>query len=145
MSTVRMNLSAMFSHREPWECSNSVANLGPNAATLTWGCAREVANDHQDWLLSPLADAVEYIKDWARETGAWDRDEIEAWDEIESLALLVQNVASDLRMLGSDDKSFLEECADVCQNTDWEHESEYPTTYVFVDVNTGKVMGEVCS
>ena len=148
MTVIRMNLSAMFSHREPWDCSNSQANLGPNAATWTWGCAREVANDHQDWLVSPLADAVEYIKDWARETGAWDREEIEAWDEIESLALLVQNVASDLRLIGSDDHD-LAECAGIYGDTDWDLEPEYPTTHIWCandsTFNNPVVFGEVCS
>ena len=43
MDTIKVNLTKMFSYREPWDCSNSVANLGDRAGELTWACALEVA------------------------------------------------------------------------------------------------------
>ena len=137
MTVVRMNLTSMFSHREPWDCSNSVANLGPDAARLTWQCAMDVASDHADWLLTPLVDAVNYITTWASETGAWDRAEINKWTAREGLALLVQNVASDLRMLGSDDDT-LEACARAC--SEGMHET---SAYVYIEGEN--VCAEVCS
>lgn len=109
ITSVRFNASRMFSHREPWDCSNSVANLGPKAAAWTWGCALEVARDYQAWLVSPLSEALDFVRDWARETGAWKQAEIQAWTQDEALALLVQNVASELRELGADDQP-LEKC-----------------------------------
>lgn len=108
MTTIKINVSAMFSHCEPWDCSNSVANMGPGAARLTWACSIGAAACHEDWLMSPLAEALEFARDWARETGAWDQDEIKAWSDLECLALLVQNVASDMRELGSDDRALIE-------------------------------------
>jgi hypothetical protein len=110
MTYVRMNLTRMFAHHEPWDCCNSVANLGPAAGRLTWQCALEVAERADEWLVGARAKALDYICTWARDTGAWERAEIEGWSEMECLALLVQNVASDLRELGADDEPLSECC-----------------------------------
>ncbi len=131
MTTIKINVSAMFEDREPWDCSNSVANLGPQAARLTWACSIGVAAAHEDWLLSPLADALEFARDWAREAGAWDQDEIKAWSDLECLALLVQNVASDMRGLGADSLC-LTDCAEQQQDQ---------TGYYWNE--NGQVMGEI--
>ena len=101
---IKVNVTKMFVHREPWDCSNSIANLGDQVARLTWQCATEVATHHADWLLTDLLDTLEAVRDWARDTGAWDDTEIADWGTGEVLALLVQNVASDLRTLGSDNE-----------------------------------------
>jgi hypothetical protein len=145
----------MFAHHEPWDCSNSVANLGPRAGELTWGNALAIAKSALegdgsapewpymwDWLATPLADALNYIRGWARETGAWDRAEIEAWSDEECLALLVQNVADDLRLMGADDQE-LAECVATYQDTDWEAESEYPTLHIWNE--RGETFGELSS
>lgn len=124
-ATIKANVSVMFGHIEPWDVSNSEANLGPRAAALTWGNALEIAASHAEWLLSDLESACEGMRCWARETGAWERAEIEAWSTEECLALFAQNMASELRMLGSDDRD-LEECARVYAETDWDQECEYP-------------------
>jgi hypothetical protein len=120
---ITVNATAMFSHREPWDCANSVANLGERAGELTWACAMGVARNARDWLVTPLPDALSEIADWAQDTGAWSADEIEAWSDEERLALLVQNVASDLRALGSDDNE-LETCVGV--------ESEQVSTWLYL-------------
>jgi hypothetical protein len=116
----------MFGSTEPYDCSGSQAELGDQAARLTWTSAMRVAACHEFWLKSDIAEAVEGMREWARECGAWEADEIAAWSDDECMALFVQNVASELRMLGSDE-STLEECARVYQGTDWEQKCEYPT------------------
>jgi hypothetical protein len=63
------------------------------------------------------SEALEAIKGWARDCGAWDREEIEGWTDVEVLALLVQNVASELRALGSDDLELIE-LVEPSQNED---------------------------
>jgi len=144
MTTIKADVSVMFSAREPWDCSNSQANLGDQAGRLTWACALEVAESADKWLLSDRAEACEGMQEWARETGAWDREEIAAWSDEECLALFVQNVASELRtLLGADDNE-LETCVHTYETTDWEQESEYPTgqysieaKHVTVDYYTG--------
>lgn len=127
---VTINITELFSHREPWDCSNSQANLGPNCARLTWQCATECAEAYERWLESPLADAVEAVKADARETGAWDHEEIEGWSDIECLAYLVQCLASDMRLIGSDDNSF-DDCHALYNTTDWESECGYPKAHFY--------------
>lgn len=94
---VEANVTRMFEAFEPWDCSNSVANYGPDAARMTWLNALTIASRHEDWLASDLTETCEAMRDWARDAGAWERAEITAWDEDHCLALFVQNIASDLR------------------------------------------------
>lgn len=137
--TIRFNATKMFDHREPWDCSNSQANLGDQAGRLTWQCATEVAEAHARWLLTPLPEAVEAIRADAKGYGAWDAEEIAAWTDVECLALLVQFIASDLRLLGSDDHDLVE-CVEVQNATDWDKESEYPIASFYVEGSD--VLGE---
>lgn len=139
MTTIKFNATKMFGMWEPWDCSNSVANLGSRAAELTWGCAMEVAAAHEAWLLTPLSEALDLIREDAAGYGAWDRDEIQAWTPEECLALFVQNVASDLRLQGSDDHE-LAECVRMFKDTDWDKKSEYPTISIWAEGD--EVMGE---
>lgn len=142
--TIRANVSRMFSEVEPWDCSNSIANLGQSASSLTWQAALLVASNRREWMRSKVSDACDGMRDWAVASGGWERSEVDAWSTDECLALFVQNVASDLRdNLGSDDSS-LEDCAAKYESTDWERESSYPTgcyyirrASVFVDFYTG--------
>lgn len=136
MTLITINVSEMFSHREPWDCSNSVANLGDQAGRLTWQCSMEAAAPHATgshatqatpaWLVSPDLDTtVGAIRDHAAEYGAWERSEIDGWSEQECLAFLVQEIASDMRLLGSDDHD-LSDCVAKYNDTDWDSASEYP-------------------
>lgn len=143
MTTIRANVTRMFLSNEPWDCSNSQANLGDQAGRLTWLCATAVAQAHVYWLETHIGEAIEGIREDARESG-WDREEIAAWSDIECLAYFVQTIAGELRMLGSDDEA-LTACAAKYADTDWDNESEYPRgsyeivddTSVYVDFYTG--------
>lgn len=129
--TIKINVTKLFEHREPWDCSNSVANLGDQAGRLTWQCATECAENYQSWLESPLPDALDDILADARETGAWDDEELNDWSVDDCLAYLVQCIAADLRLLGSDDLS-LDECFETYQNTDWDKMPEYPIANYYI-------------
>lgn len=111
MSNIKANVSVMFETIEPWDVSNSVANLGRRCAKLTWGNAMRIAFRHEEWLLTPIEDACEAMRGWAKETGAWDREERDAWTIPECLALFVQNIASEVRNLTNDEND-LAECLD---------------------------------
>lgn len=136
---IRLNVSKLFRTTEPWDCSNSVANLGPRAAEYTWAKSLQLAARHEDWLLSPLQDALDYMCRWARETGAWTTQEIQSWSNEECLALLVQNVASDMRTLGADDASL----ADAVSKASLE--TSYGVYWVVGDghPDAGEVQGEL--
>lgn len=131
MSYINANVSRMFYCCEPWDCSNSQANLGQNAGQITWRNALMVARDRKRWLRGSVREACDAMREWAGECGAWEAAEIAAWTTDECLALFVQNIASELQMLGSNDTS-LEECAAKYAVTNWEQESEYPIGSYFV-------------
>lgn len=109
-TTIKANVSLMFESIEPWDVSNSEANLGSNAGSQTWGNALKVGENHTAWLTSDLGAAVEGMRHWARETGAWEEEEIGGWSDVECLASFAQNIASELRDLGADDQDLLD-CA----------------------------------
>jgi hypothetical protein len=98
---ITVKLLSMFGHVDPYYVSNSQARLGDDAKEKTWRQAMLIAA-RTAWLVTPLEDACDEVLEWARETGAWGRSEIQGWDAGQCLALLVQNLAADLRALGSD-------------------------------------------
>ena len=111
-TTIKINVSRMFAGVEPCCVSGSQAELGPAAGQITWRNAQEIGtrgigvskgDECLDWLLSPSADAAEGMREWAGATGRVGRDELDLWADEECLALLAQNIASELRMLGSDE------------------------------------------
>ncbi len=114
-SEIKANVSRMFKGVEPWAVSASQFELGPNAARITWSNARSIAYRCEEWLITPLSEACALMRQWARHTGAWDREEIESWDAHGCLALFAQNIASELRSLGADEVAELCECAEVDQ------------------------------
>jgi hypothetical protein len=132
---IKINVTRMFDEHDPWDVSNSVANLGANAAELTWANAQAIAKEHEEWLLSPLAETLDAIRENARATGAWDfawdDDELAAWSDMDLLAYLAQTVASDMRLLGSDDHDFAA-CLAQQEATDWDAEPEYPLTSLYI-------------
>lgn len=127
---ITVNITKLFRTWEPWDCSNSVANLGSRAAELTWNCAMDLAAEHAEWLLSPLENSLYVIRHNAAQMGAWSSDEINNWTPAECLAYLVQVLAYDMRLLGSDDNDF-EYCLHVFNTTNWDAEPEYPDAMLY--------------
>lgn len=75
-----------------FEFSHSRAEGGQDAGRNTWDAA---LNGPRPLLNTP--DEFEAFRDFARSTGGWTREEIEAWDENECQALFLQFVAGDIR------------------------------------------------
>ena len=123
---ITFDATALFAHHSPWDCSNSMANLGPRVAELTWDNAMKVAACHTEWLLSPtLSEAAEIVNEWAKSVGAWDETERAGWSDLDCLALFVQNVAGDLRECGADGMDLGELAVDMAENP-----PESGTTYL---------------
>lgn len=143
--TIRANVTEMFSTLEPWACSNSVANYGDSAGERTWRNALKIAHNFERWLVTKPAVASELMRDWARSTGAWDDEEVQAWSPHECLALFVQNIASELRICLNVDYQDLEECVEQYESTNWDSAPEFPIGHytncqklgVYVDYYTG--------
>ncbi|OQC22815.1 MAG: hypothetical protein BWX68_03019 [Verrucomicrobia bacterium ADurb.Bin063] len=77
---------------DPWDCSNSAANLGQNAGKLTWQASQRHAS-----ALSLTAEQKEAFRDFVRSSGGWDEEETAAFSDAELTALCVQWVSGDVR------------------------------------------------
>jgi uncharacterized protein (DUF2147 family) len=80
--------------------SGSVAELGSNAARITWNNSMEYAAEN---IVLKTPEQVQKAKDWFGEFGAWDDDERAAWTDQEVNALLLQYAAGSLREFPTDD------------------------------------------
>ena len=79
--------------------SHSRAEGGDNAGRNTWHASKEQAKE------TPLLDTeekLEAMRDFARSSGGWTREEIAAWSAEEINALFLQWVAGDVREAGAD-------------------------------------------
>jgi len=95
---VELNITSLIASPDfvPFDLSNNRATLGENAGALTWNASKEAAAT----IAPPILDTdekKEAFRDFVRGFGAWDDDEIAAWDETELNALCLQWIASDLR------------------------------------------------
>lgn len=79
----------------PFDLSNNRATLGDNAGQLTWQASKEAAGAIPSLL--PTPEHKDAFRDFVRETGAWDDEEIAAWSDTELDALLLQWIAGDIR------------------------------------------------
>lgn len=79
--------------------SHSRAEGGDNAGRNTWNASKAQADK------TPLLDTeekLEAMRDFARSSGGWTREEIAAWSAEEINALFLQWVAGDVREAGAD-------------------------------------------
>ncbi len=84
---------------ECFNLSHSRAEGGENAGQNTWNASKAQANK------TPLLDTeekLEAMRDFARSSGGWTREEIAAWNAEEINALFLQWVAGDVREAGAD-------------------------------------------
>jgi hypothetical protein len=86
------------SHIDMHTFSASIAELGNSAAKITWTNALEYTRSHPLLKLEQYADFCEHLRGY----GAWDREEIDAWDKNTLDALALQLIAGDLRECGLD-------------------------------------------
>ncbi len=76
------------------DISGSVMEHGPNAARITWNNAREASKEYR------VLDSVEKdeaAREFLAGFGAWTREEIDAWDDNDLNALILQFIAGDIR------------------------------------------------
>jgi hypothetical protein len=92
------------------EFSASAAELGHNAGRITWDNAKREAAE------SPMlttAEQFDALRHFMRDFGAWDKTEIDGWDETECNALFIQLVSGDWREIEN-------LCCDDNGNVNWE-------------------------
>src|SRR5580700_2584442 len=94
---MEIDITNFIRNAETHNFSAICAELGNDVGKITWDNAvREAASTQ---LISAEHRAA--FESWAREFGAWDRDEIAAWSLDECNALLIQYISGDLNELES--------------------------------------------
>ena len=83
---------------DPWNCSNSAANLGQDAGKLTWRASQSFAS-----ALTLTEGQKEAFRDFVRSSGGWGDEEIALWTDAELTALCVRWIAGDVREGFGDD------------------------------------------
>jgi hypothetical protein len=91
---MEINVTELVEYANCARYSASAYELGPDAAKITWNNAIEAC---ETALLVDSEDEIEELIDWLEDFGAWTREEIEAYSEVELNALLLQFIAGDIR------------------------------------------------
>lgn len=116
MQHTEIDCSALFASPgfDPWDCSNSVANLGPNAGELTWQASQRAAS-----ALVLTEEQTEAFRDFVRASG-WgeDEEEVRALSGVDLTALCVQWISGDVR------EGFGDDLPDDPAEWDWEDYNE---------------------
>jgi hypothetical protein len=95
---MEINITSLL-ELDQFTLSHSRAEGGENAGQNTWQASKEQAEE------TPLLDTEEKLqamRDFARSSGGWDKEEIAAWSDTEVNALFLQWVAGDCREAGAD-------------------------------------------
>jgi len=83
---------------DPWDLSNSRANLGQDAGAITWDNCLALNSTTLD-----TEEKCDAFRDFVRDSGGWTQDEILIWPDAHLNALFAQWVAGDIREgLGDD-------------------------------------------
>ena len=96
---MEIDITRFFNEADPFEFSASRAERGQNAGPETWanakveGAASPLLTTH-----AQLAALRRYVKDF----GAWNEEEIAAWDDAECNALFIRLVSGDMRDAGAE-------------------------------------------
>ena len=94
---MEINITRFFNEADPSDFSASRAERGEHAGRETWNAAKDEGAD------SPLLKTEEELaalRSYVKDFGAWDDEEIAAWDAVECNALFIQLVSGDIRETG---------------------------------------------
>lgn len=97
--------------------SHSQAEGGQNAGQETWNASKEQARE------TPLLDTeekLEAMREFARESGGWTREEIAEWDAEGINALFLQWIAGDVRQMPAKGGGRADELSEI----DWRKASK---------------------
>ena len=83
---------------DPWNCFNSIANIGTNARELTWQASQRCAP-----ALILTEGQKEAFRDLVRSSGGWSREECAEFSDADLTALCIQWIAADIREGFGDD------------------------------------------
>jgi hypothetical protein len=96
---LELNITRYFANGEndPYYMSNSVANLGSNAAKITWNNSLAASDGN----LLTTDESLQAVRSWIKSFGAWDDAEIEAYNVQELEAFILQDAANTINEINS--------------------------------------------
>jgi len=130
-----IDITYLITSYDTWDLTGSVATHGPNAARMTWNNCLEASKEIK---LFRHIEQYENCRDFFREFGAWDDEQISNWSEEYCNALTLQHIVSQMREIGLEDHG-----ADF----DWKHyyseceKGTFPSNFFESD---GKIYWSMC-
>jgi hypothetical protein len=109
-NTMEINITTLLD-LDCWQISHSRHEGGQEAGRNTW---RAAIGQAEETPLLNTEEELQAMRDFARSSGGWDKEEIAAWSHTEVNALFLQWIAGDCRQLG----------ADSLKDIDWEEARE---------------------
>ena len=94
---MELDITDFVRNADPCEFSASRAEIGNDAAKITWNATLQEAANTQ----FITADNRDELERWVQEFGAWEQADITAWSFDECNALLIQFISGNLRELES--------------------------------------------
>ena len=95
---MEINITSLLGMHAP-TLSASQFELGNNAGQITWRASQEQAEKTP---ILQTENELQAMRDFARASGGWDEDEVNAWTPQGVNALFLQWIAGDVRALGAD-------------------------------------------
>lgn len=91
---MELNITHFFNEACPMDYSASVAEIGQTAGEDTW---RTAIDDSEHYMILNTNNKREAFENHLKGFGAWPREEIQSWSNLEINALLLQMISSDIR------------------------------------------------
>lgn len=95
---MEINITSLL-NEDLFQFSHSAHEGGQDAGRNTWNAAKDEAATVP---LLQTPEQLQALRDYVRGFGAWDKEEIDGWDEVECNALFLQFVSGDVRSAGWD-------------------------------------------
>jgi hypothetical protein len=89
--SLEIEVTKFVKQEDPNEYSNSVANMGKDAARITWQNAQDC--DHSFVTEENKQEFVDYFKEF----GAWTEEEMQEWPINELNALFIQEMSAQIK------------------------------------------------
>lgn len=91
---MEVDITGFFRTENPNDFSGSIATHGADARKATWNAALGLAAERP-----PLetAEQLDAMRQWAKESGGWEDEEIAAWSDVEVNALFIQLVSVEIQ------------------------------------------------
>jgi len=91
---VEINITNFFENAAPMDYSASIAEIGASAGEDTFQAAKD---DTDQYNMINTEEKRGVFREYVAKFGAWEEEEITAWDNIELNALFIQLVSGDIR------------------------------------------------